>query len=273
MNLRANVEYYELEVADRRVKAQLVDALVGMRGKRPSKRFWETGTGTDLKALCRALGIDDSGRRKADLIARLVAPTEQQEGKEVPEAAPRTGRKTKKRGKATAQPSGNGATTGYESELWAMARCAPGLNGRFGVQARRPGGSSSSSTSPTPSRRSGCNCSRSRSPMRRTPRSTSPRTSSGCRRRPAGHTCKPTPSNRASGRTSTTPCWRSRGNNASLKGVLPKDYARPALNKIMLGELIDLVSRIGMAEEVNRSRDNPRARVRVLPRRLRRGRG
>ena len=44
-------------------------------------------------------------------------------------------------------------------------------------------------------------------------------------------------------------------NNASLKGVLPKDYARPALNKIMLGELIDLVSGIGMAEEADRSRD------------------
>ena len=43
--------------------------------------------------------------------------------------------------------------------------------------------------------------------------------------------------------------------NASLKGVLPKDYARPALNKVMLGELIDLVSRIGMAEEADRSRD------------------
>jgi len=27
--LRANAEYYELEVADRRVKAQLVDALAG----------------------------------------------------------------------------------------------------------------------------------------------------------------------------------------------------------------------------------------------------
>jgi len=26
--------------------------------------------------------------------------------------------------------------------------------------------------------------------------------------------------------------------NASLKGVLPKDYARPVLNKVMLGELI-----------------------------------
>ena len=43
--------------------------------------------------------------------------------------------------------------------------------------------------------------------------------------------------------------------NASLKGVLPNEYARPALNKIMLGELIDLVSRIGMAEESDRSRD------------------
>ena len=43
--------------------------------------------------------------------------------------------------------------------------------------------------------------------------------------------------------------------NSSLKGVLPKDYARPALNKVMLGELIDLVSGIGMAEEADRSRD------------------
>ena len=43
--------------------------------------------------------------------------------------------------------------------------------------------------------------------------------------------------------------------NASLKGVLPKDYARPTLNKVMLGELIDLVSGIGMAEKADRSRD------------------
>ena len=43
--------------------------------------------------------------------------------------------------------------------------------------------------------------------------------------------------------------------NVMLKGVLPKEYARPALNKVMLGELIDLVSGIGMAEEADRSRD------------------
>jgi len=44
-------------------------------------------------------------------------------------------------------------------------------------------------------------------------------------------------------------------NNASLKGVLPKDYARPALNTVMLGELIDLISGIGMGEEVDQSKD------------------
>ncbi len=43
--------------------------------------------------------------------------------------------------------------------------------------------------------------------------------------------------------------------NESLKGVLPKDYARPALNKIMLGELIDLIAEIGMGDTADRSRD------------------
>ena len=43
--------------------------------------------------------------------------------------------------------------------------------------------------------------------------------------------------------------------NESLKGVLPKDYARPALNKVMLGELIDLISGIALGEEGNRSKD------------------
>jgi type I restriction enzyme M protein len=43
--------------------------------------------------------------------------------------------------------------------------------------------------------------------------------------------------------------------NLSLKGVLPKDYARPALDKQRLGELIDLVSRIGFSTEEDRSKD------------------
>ncbi|HEI6965785.1 TPA: SAM-dependent DNA methyltransferase [Yersinia enterocolitica] len=43
--------------------------------------------------------------------------------------------------------------------------------------------------------------------------------------------------------------------NESLKGVLPKDYSRPALNKVMLGELIDLISGIALNEEGSRSKD------------------
>ena len=43
--------------------------------------------------------------------------------------------------------------------------------------------------------------------------------------------------------------------NASLKGVLPKDYARPALNKVMLGELIDLISGIALGAAGAASRD------------------
>ena len=43
--------------------------------------------------------------------------------------------------------------------------------------------------------------------------------------------------------------------NESLKGVLPKEYGRPALNRIMLGELIDLISGIALHEERNSSKD------------------
>ncbi|MCA3011558.1 MAG: SAM-dependent DNA methyltransferase [Myxococcaceae bacterium] len=43
--------------------------------------------------------------------------------------------------------------------------------------------------------------------------------------------------------------------NATLKGVLPKDYGRPALDKTRLGELIDLVGTIGLGDKDNRSRD------------------
>jgi type I restriction enzyme M protein len=43
--------------------------------------------------------------------------------------------------------------------------------------------------------------------------------------------------------------------NPTLKGVLPKDYARPALDKQRLGELIDLVGTIGLGDKGNRSKD------------------
>ena len=43
--------------------------------------------------------------------------------------------------------------------------------------------------------------------------------------------------------------------NPSLKGVLPKDYARPALDKQRLGQLIDLISNITVGDAEARSKD------------------
>lgn len=43
--------------------------------------------------------------------------------------------------------------------------------------------------------------------------------------------------------------------NPALKGVLPKDYARPALDKQRLGQLIDMVSNIAVGTEDARSKD------------------
>jgi type I restriction enzyme M protein len=43
--------------------------------------------------------------------------------------------------------------------------------------------------------------------------------------------------------------------NPSLKGVLPKNYAREALDKQRLGELIDLVGTIGLGDSESRSKD------------------
>lgn len=43
--------------------------------------------------------------------------------------------------------------------------------------------------------------------------------------------------------------------NPSLKGVLPKDYARPGLDKSRLGDLIDLFANVGLGGKEARSKD------------------
>ncbi len=43
--------------------------------------------------------------------------------------------------------------------------------------------------------------------------------------------------------------------NPALKGVLPKDYARPALDKLRLGQLIDLISNIRVGDSDSRAKD------------------
>jgi hypothetical protein len=65
------VDEFELEVEDRRVNAQLVDVLAKSRRARLDDILGGLKR-AELKSLCRELGIDDSGKKKADIVARLV---------------------------------------------------------------------------------------------------------------------------------------------------------------------------------------------------------
>ena len=72
--LRAALDSYGLQVEDRRVKADLVDAVARSRKARIGEILPDLSRDR-LKELCRAFDLDDSGRKKADLVARLVGPT------------------------------------------------------------------------------------------------------------------------------------------------------------------------------------------------------
>ena len=72
--LRDALDGYVLEVDDRRVRAQLVDALARSRKARV-EQILQGLSRNRLKELCRGFRLDDSGRKKADLVARLVGPT------------------------------------------------------------------------------------------------------------------------------------------------------------------------------------------------------
>ena len=43
--------------------------------------------------------------------------------------------------------------------------------------------------------------------------------------------------------------------NDELNGVLPKDYGKPSLGERLLGELVDLISNIGLGDKESRSQD------------------
>ena len=72
--LRINADYYDLDVYDRRVRNQLIDALAVARRAALDEMLWELSRDR-LKELCRAFDLDDSGRKKGDLVERLISRT------------------------------------------------------------------------------------------------------------------------------------------------------------------------------------------------------
>jgi type I restriction enzyme M protein len=78
------LDHYGLSVADRRVKADVAEALAKSRQADIGDMLAALNR-DELKATCRALGLDDSGKEKAVLVARL---TGEKAGADAPAHAP-----------------------------------------------------------------------------------------------------------------------------------------------------------------------------------------
>ena len=250
--LRAEVDSNELHVDDRRVKAQLVDVLAGSRKVRVNEVLPELSRNR-LKELCRAFNLDDSGRKKVDLAARLVGPaaTSRGDGGQTSPAVSRPAAEP-----ASSPTETQGATTGHEAELWRMADALRGsmdaaeykhvvlgliflkyISDAFEemharLEAERHEGADPEDPDeyraenifwvPPEARWSGLKA-QARQP--------------------------------AVGRLVDDAMTAIERDNPALKEVLPRDYARPALDKQRLGQLIDMISNIRVGDADARSKD------------------
>ena len=255
--LRVAVDSHKLHVDDRRVRAQLVDALAGSRKVRIDELLLELSRNR-LKELCRAFDLDDSGRKKAEIVARLVGPGAESKS-DGPQAKPEAARGAKPRpaaGTASTKAATQGAITGHEAELWRMADALRGsmdaaeykhvvlgliflkyISDAFEemharLDAERDEGADPEDPDeyraenifwvPPEARWSGLKA-QARQP--------------------------------AVGRLVDDAMTAIERDNPALKDVLPRDYARPALDKQRLGQLIDMISNIRVGDADARSKD------------------
>ncbi|MYJ96079.1 MAG: SAM-dependent DNA methyltransferase [Proteobacteria bacterium] len=250
--LRAGVDYYELHVDDRRVRAQLVDALASSRKARLDELLPEFSR-SRLKELCRVFNLDDSGRKKTDLAARLVGPaaTSKDDGRR---ARPAVSRPTS--GTPNPPAETQGATTGHEAELWRMADALRGsmdaaeykhvvlgliflkyISDAFEEMHDRLEGEQDEGADPEDSDEY-----RAESIFWVPPEARWSHLKAQARQPVIGRLVD----------DAMTAIERD---NTALKDVLPKDYARPALDKQRLGQLIDMISNIRVGDADARSKD------------------
>ena len=250
--LRAKVDSYELHVDDRRVRAQLVDALASSRSVKLQELLPELSRDR-LKELCRAFNLDDSGRKKADLVARIAGPsaTPKGDGDRAPRAALLPAAEPPNRPAET-----QGATTGHEAELWRMADALRGsmdaaeykhvvlgliflkyISDAFEEMHARLQGEQHEGADPEDPDEY-----RAENFFWVPPEARWSRLKAQARQPDIGRLVD----------DAMTAIERD---NPGLKDVLPRDYARPALDKQRLGQLIDMISNIRVGDADARSKD------------------
>ena len=119
--LRTAVDGHRLSVQDKRVKEQLVGALARTR-KVPIGEVLAALPRQRLKGLCRKLGVDDSGSRKAEIAARLMSGPRPARKAEAKKARPTRPRRAKGPVVERTVPSSKALSVAQlEKHLWAAA--------------------------------------------------------------------------------------------------------------------------------------------------------
>ncbi len=245
-------------------KADIVDALARAQTV-PTEALLAQLKRTELKAICRHLGLDDSGREKARIIRRILgeAPPAAAPAERSARAAGRTKRTTagaeRSRASRKAQASRrahNGAVLGFEDKLWKAAdklrnnmdaaeykHVVLGLiflkyiSDAFAEKHAELVAQQAEGADPEdPDEYRADN-------IFWVPKEARWSALQAQAKQPT------------IGRLIDDAMVAIERDNPSLKGVLPKIYARPALDKQRLGELIDLVGTIGLGDAESRTRD------------------
>ena len=277
--LLAAADRFELEIRDRRVRDEIVEALAGSR-KAGLADVLEELPRTRLKEICRALDLDDSGREKALLVARLTgkpgdskpepaapAPRKASPSMEEPAAVntadaadsmqPASSRPRGRTGARKSAKAASSANLGFEDKLWAAADKLRGHMDASEYKNVVLGLIFLKYISDTFEEH--------RAALERDPESNPEERDEYL----AANVFWVPEEARWSGPQGIQALARNPGignvideamtaierENSSLKGVLPKNYARPALDKTRLGGLVDLISTIGLGDTASRSKD------------------
>jgi type I restriction enzyme M protein len=251
--LVAVVEEYGLEVDDKRVVKQLVDAVAASR-KVDLSAVLLGYSRERLKELCRKLDLDDSGKEKAPIVARLLGQAPAATEHEPPTGSPRQEKKPGR--KERDKPAGNGGDLGFESKLWQAADklrnnmdageykhvvlgliflkyisdAFEELHGRLVAQK---------SEGADPEDRDEYRAER----VFWVPREG------------RWSAIQARAKNPRIGQLIDDAMTAIERDNPSLKGTLPKNYGRPGLDKQRLGELVDLIGTIGLGSKEQQSKD------------------
>jgi type I restriction enzyme M protein len=242
-------DHFEVDVTDRRVKSQLVDALAASRRASLGEMLL-TLSRDCLKDLCETFGLDTGGREKAVLVERILSAGS---GKQPPSDTPQAKEPKPSKGKATKK---NGGDLGFEDKLWKAADELRGnmdaaeykhvvlgliflkyVSDAFAERQRQLEAEKGEGADPE-------------DPDEYRAQNVFWVPKEARWQRLQAQAKQPT-----IGKLVDDAMVAIERDNPNLKGVLPKDYARPTLDKLRLGALIDLISTIALGDEESRKKD------------------